>query len=79
MLTQTQFYVDQDTKQLIKYLCVRWQYNNVKTTFQMPFSDTVMLILNKKTKDKGQHKQDIQEPIIHLISQKHHKNVRKTF
>ena len=45
----------------------------------MPFSDTVMLILNKKTKDKGQHKQDIQEPIIHLISQKHHKNVRKTF
>ena len=47
-LTRTQCQVDPDTRKPIRYLSAQWQHNNVRTTFQRPFSDTTVLILSRQ-------------------------------
>ena len=58
-LTKTQFQVDPDTRQPIRHLRAQWQHNNVRTTFQRPFSDTTVQTLSKRipvlTKHQPEH------------------------
>ena len=58
-LTRTQCQVDPDTRKPIRYLSAQWQHNNVRTTFQRPFSDTTVLILSRQmsvlTKHQPEH------------------------
>ena len=88
MLTLTQFQAGLDTRKPVTHLHVQWQHTNIRTMFQKKkkfwcycteIEQANACIDKTPTRTQWEAKQEFRQPISHLLIQRRHNNLTKTW